>query len=287
MVVNDRIELLISKLGYNPHSFTKTLGIKSTSTIPNFLRDHSRKPSYEILNRIISRFPTVNANWLLTGDGDMILRDSNDLPAIKDRIKSIMKFYRFDEGDIIKKCGLHPATLKKVLNGSEEPDEETLLLIQRGFPNISEDWFYRNQGRMFSDFAYKSTTSGEPDTTGIPLYRDTFTKQLKGKPEGVLQISGYEDCEMAAYVSMKSMEPVIHQGDIIIMKSASRDMLLYGQTYIINQKTDHFLQVIKKGPSTDEISLVSPPGNELDPIIIRKQDITSLFLVKGYIRRTW
>jgi len=75
MTINDRIGLLMRHLGYTKYQLKRQLGIKSSSTIPNILNNPRRRPSYDVINRILTRFSNIDARWLITGEGDMFMND--------------------------------------------------------------------------------------------------------------------------------------------------------------------------------------------------------------------
>lgn len=69
--VSERIAQLIKELGYNKNSFSKAIGMGNNVTIGRIINE-KRDPSYEVLQKIIQTFGhTINAKWLLTGEGQM------------------------------------------------------------------------------------------------------------------------------------------------------------------------------------------------------------------------
>jgi len=72
--ISKRINALIQELGLNKSSFSKEIGIDNNVTIGRIVNE-DRSPSFEVLNKILNRFPNINAGWLLTGEGNM-LRDA-------------------------------------------------------------------------------------------------------------------------------------------------------------------------------------------------------------------
>lgn len=68
--ISDRVGLLISTLGYNKRTFSQAIGLSNDVTIGRIINEQ-REPSYKILNSIIQTFGNINANWLLTGQGEM------------------------------------------------------------------------------------------------------------------------------------------------------------------------------------------------------------------------
>lgn len=69
--VSNRFEALIKALGYNKNSFAKALNTNNV-TIGRIINEN-RKPSYETLELVLQHFGNINANWLLTGEGEMFL----------------------------------------------------------------------------------------------------------------------------------------------------------------------------------------------------------------------
>lgn len=69
--------VLEERLGVSNGYITKTFSKKSSM-------------GSDLLERIMKLFPQLNIVWLLTGDGDMILSDGNDMAITKDYRDSII-----------------------------------------------------------------------------------------------------------------------------------------------------------------------------------------------------
>jgi predicted transcriptional regulator len=68
--VNQRIKLIIENSGLTLNSFSKLVGIAQTS-----LRDcvvNNAEPKYSTLDKIIKSNPSINPEWLWTGNGKML-----------------------------------------------------------------------------------------------------------------------------------------------------------------------------------------------------------------------
>lgn len=70
MTVNQRIKYLINELGYNNNSFSKAIGMSNNVTIGNIVSNRGNKPSFDVLERILQKFDSVNAEWLILGKGE-------------------------------------------------------------------------------------------------------------------------------------------------------------------------------------------------------------------------
>lgn len=79
MTDKEKLELIISELCYgNKAEFARIMDI-SPQTVTNWM---NRGISKDGLTSIQKKFPSINPEWLLTGEGDMILNDS-EIPKLK------------------------------------------------------------------------------------------------------------------------------------------------------------------------------------------------------------
>lgn len=66
----DRIKELILAEGLTPASFADTIGIQRSS-ISHILNGRNN-PSLDFIMKTLQRFPNLNPDWLLLGDGEMV-----------------------------------------------------------------------------------------------------------------------------------------------------------------------------------------------------------------------
>tara|TARA_R100001480_G_scaffold134054_1_gene131146 strand:+ start:46 stop:477 length:432 start_codon:yes stop_codon:yes gene_type:complete len=97
MPTNNRLQGLINALNLNPRSFAIELGYEQATTIYNIIKRQSN-PSRSTLDKICNRFPQVNREWLLTGQGSMFntsTASSDDLTVtakqVLDRLEPMLK----------------------------------------------------------------------------------------------------------------------------------------------------------------------------------------------------
>lgn len=71
MNITERLQYIIDEVfDGNKAAFARKIGIAPTS-ISNYLgKDRSSKPSSDILGDIVTYVPSINAKWLLTGEGE-------------------------------------------------------------------------------------------------------------------------------------------------------------------------------------------------------------------------
>jgi DNA-binding XRE family transcriptional regulator len=96
--MENRIQNIIDKYGLSSNAFAKEIDV-NRSTISHILSGRN-KPSIEVLQKILKRFPDVSANWLLLGQGaidDTNLASSSQVPNENtiEKVKSIDKIVVF------------------------------------------------------------------------------------------------------------------------------------------------------------------------------------------------
>jgi transcriptional regulator with XRE-family HTH domain len=90
--ISERLNLIIKELGLSVNKFAESIG-ESQSLLHNYV--HGRSPSVDVIEKIINHYPQIDAEWLLTGKGEM-LKNKNightihgDNGSIKGNIKVI------------------------------------------------------------------------------------------------------------------------------------------------------------------------------------------------------
>jgi repressor LexA len=127
----------------------------------------------------------------------------------------------------------------------------------------------------------------------IPFYEsDAFAGPMLTFNDGVESPStyiyspGFEDCTFACRASGNSMEDKIHAGDIIACKQINnKEILSYGDMYLIVTAEYRLIKVIRKGKQRGWIILRSY-NKEYDDIDVKLDDVLSIFLIKGIIKKT-
>ena len=74
-----RIESVIEWSGLSANAFAKRIGYKSGGSIYN-KKDGSRSINLKLITKIANEFPQISKDWLLTGNGSMLLEYKTDRP---------------------------------------------------------------------------------------------------------------------------------------------------------------------------------------------------------------
>ena len=72
MDINERISYIIELKGLNKNSFSLKIGIKP-QTLHHIISKRKTKPSFFVIEKILQTFKDINAEWLITGQGEPII----------------------------------------------------------------------------------------------------------------------------------------------------------------------------------------------------------------------
>lgn len=86
--VSERFNALVKALGHNISSFARALGYERSDKLYN-IQKGKYYPSFEILDDITKNFVSVNADWLITGRGNMFLTSDQNMESRESEKKSI------------------------------------------------------------------------------------------------------------------------------------------------------------------------------------------------------
>ncbi|WP_332457483.1 LexA family transcriptional regulator [Petrimonas sp.] len=88
--VIDRVKKLMEEYSINENDFSKKIGIKQRTV--NYYLNKERKPSLDFITNIYNSYPDVNADWLISGRGEMLKQPEKEVkqiysPKVKDKFQ--------------------------------------------------------------------------------------------------------------------------------------------------------------------------------------------------------
>jgi hypothetical protein len=81
-----KINVLLEYLSLNPSDFAREAGIKNVQNIYDIQKDKV-DISKRIASKIVAKYPDIDKNWLLTGEGEMIKTTVNQNNVEGDNIQ--------------------------------------------------------------------------------------------------------------------------------------------------------------------------------------------------------
>lgn len=121
--VNSRIMQVINEYGFNKNSFSRHIGLDNNTTVGGIVAGKQNKPSWSVLQKIITAFPDLSVNWLVSGKGEMRAGKRSLFNNIHKRIdkslKDIKEKYGITVDEIILKLDTNKDTYIGWLDGIE------------------------------------------------------------------------------------------------------------------------------------------------------------------------
>ena len=88
MEANKRLEEVLRHTGLNANSLSKEIDIPKYR-IYNILQGRTQTISYEIADKIVSHYATLSKDWLLTGEGEMLVSEGTTVTGNGNAVNTI------------------------------------------------------------------------------------------------------------------------------------------------------------------------------------------------------
>ena len=93
MDIIDRLQEIIDYAGLNVSSFAKKIGVVD-QTIRGIVVQRRNKPGLDILAKILQTFTWINAEWLITGKGEMIKQETTAKTENSPSLTELIQYLR-------------------------------------------------------------------------------------------------------------------------------------------------------------------------------------------------
>lgn len=203
---------------------------------------------------------------------------------------------------LAKDVGISQSSIANYINNTTKPDTTKLDVICN-YLGVSKEWLLTGEGEMTTGTEHEKryNQSIRRETSEINLNTEGRTIryydiEASATPTEMYDLSsnikyrdivvpGFGDCEIAVNVWGDSMEPILHSGEIVLMKEWRERFIEYGQIYMIVTRGSHrMIKYIRPGMKPETISCESE-NKYYSPVEIEKEEIVKMYLVKGRISR--
>ena len=93
MDIIDRLQEIIDYAGLNVSSFAKKIGVVD-QTIRGIVVPRRNKTGFDILAKILQTFTWINAEWLITGKGEMIKQETTAKTENSPSLTELIQYLR-------------------------------------------------------------------------------------------------------------------------------------------------------------------------------------------------
>ena len=86
--VHERMKFLVDAIG-NKNSFSKSIGV-NPSVIGKIVGRRLSKPSFEVIKKIMQKYPDIDLEWLILGKGEMWKPQKPDTKKTQDQQSTLI-----------------------------------------------------------------------------------------------------------------------------------------------------------------------------------------------------
>jgi len=231
-----------------------------------------------LIEKVITAFPEINKDWLLTGNGEMLIEDEED-DEDEDELALFLreerKNYDLTLTDVHEKTGIPQKLLKEFQWGEAQlTDRQRYALTQ--YVEEAREYFQENaigipKGRITGYYYPEVNASAGFDVstfneekTRIPIFLPDFG-------DNVIFINVYGD----------SMYPKYKSGDMIGIKPVEFQYIVFGHPYVVVfDNGDTNIKYVQKGSDEHHVILASE-NPKYEPREYPLSIIRFFFTVKG------
>ena len=275
-----RIKGLVKDLGLSLSEFAKRIGTHQSS-LSRSLADGNNVGD-AMLNKISIAFD-INKDWLLTGNGEMLVQNTPEEEDEEDELATFLRVERKNYDipliDISEKTGIPQKLLKDFQWGDAELSDEYRDRLYYFIEEVRE-YFVNNaigeaKGKPTGYYYPEVSASAGFDIATfnneamrIPIYLPEFGKDI-------IFINVYGD----------SMYPKYKSGDMIGVKPTDFQYVVFGHPYVVVfDNGDVNIKYVCKGSDNEHVNLVSE-NPQYEPREYPLSIIRSFYTVKGCVNR--
>ena len=277
------IETLAEYFNITVSELAQKAGYERAQSFYDVISGKTKNISPKMADKIVAAFPEISKDWLLTGNGSMLVPQIEEVVPEDEEEYDLVLFLRDERKgyditltDIYEKTRIPVKTLKEVQQGVTELStkqknalskyiEEAREYFQEdevlGSPEGEPTGYYYPEVYAKAGFDFLSLSS---EVNKIPVYVPNFGRD-------VLFINVYGD----------SMYPKYKSGDIIGIKPVDYVYLVFGHPYVIVFNNDDInIKYVRKGSDDQHVLLVSENEN-YEPREYPLSIIRAFYAVRG------
>lgn len=199
------------------------------------------------------------------------------------RLERVIKWTGLSVNSFALNLGLKRSeNLYQIKKGNNGISRDLADMITAKYPSISKGWLLTGEGDMFME------TKTEPVVNnGVPFYgMDAVVaaqEQDLPEPRFFINMPTFSDSDIAALSLGTAMHPEIPAGAMVILKKWPVAAIIPGESYLIISPRFKGIRIIRRTENPMEYLLLPRNTNEYDPIVLDKNKITKLLIVRGII----
>lgn len=247
MNFGERVVKARELLGFNQSEFAERIELAAQSLAR--YEKNKVKPSVDFITKLTNMF-NINSNWLLTGKGEMLLKDKNRSLKVNGSDNVTINGDGSSISDSFK-------TKRKSKKASKEEKFQNIISIP-----------------YFQD-TYAAAGHGAINYDEVP-HPVSFDKSFLQKQFGIIAVKNIHIINAIG----NSMEPTIREGELLMVNPFENENMNIkdGGIYIVSCNNSILVKRIKHNPINGKITLISD-NKEYEDIHVSKEEFESCHIV--------
>ena len=215
-----------------------------------------------LIDKVVSAFPEINKDWLLTGNGEMLIEEDEEEPYLRaERNKYNLSLQRIQE-----LTNLPMKTLKAYDNGSKEMPDDILEAFDNLFQRIENEYNEREEENTTIPVLI---TDDMVSNVKVPFYEVDFAGGFTSpemfsevKPSFVISSPSFSGADFACVLTGNSMSRRIKNGSVIGLKKIHEwwEYFPTNEIYAIITKNGlRTVKIVKRSSESGYIDLIPDP----------------------------
>ena len=256
------IEALADYLKISVAELSQKAGYERAQSFYDVLNGKTKNISPKMANNIVSAFPEINKDWLLTGNGEMLIEEEEEEPYLRaERNKYGLSLQRIQE-----LTNLPLKTLKAYDNGSKEMPDDILEAFDNLFQRIENEYNEREEENTAIPVLI---TDDMVSNVKVPFYEVDFAGGFTSpemfsevKPSFVISSPSFSGADFACVLTGNSMSRRIKNGSVIGLKKINEwwEYFPTNEIYAIVTKNGlRTVKIVKRSSESGYIDLIPDP----------------------------
>ena len=256
------IEALAEYLKISVAELSQKAGYERAQSFYDVLNGKTKNISPKMANNIVSAFPEINKDWLLTGNGEMLIEEEEEEPYLRaERNKYGLSLQRIQE-----LTNLPLKTLKAYDNGSKEMPDDILEAFDNLFQRIENEY---NEREEENNTLPVLITDDMVSSVKVPFYEVDFAGGFTSpemfsevKPSFVISSPSFSGADFACVLTGNSMSRRIKNGSVIGLKKINEwwEYFPTNEIYAIVTKNGlRTVKIVKRSSESGYIDLIPDP----------------------------
>lgn len=284
--LNEVIGYIQYKTGYKTQTAIAEKIEFSRNNLSSATKGDDKYLTEGLADKIATAFPEINKDWLLTGNGSMLIPQTEEFVPEEEEEDDLVLFLRDERKsyditltDIYEKTKIPVKTLKEAQNGISELSKKQRNILSKYIDEVRE--YFQNEsigkpkgtptGYYYPEVYAKAgfdISAFNNEMQRLPVYIPNFSKD-------VIFINVYGD----------SMYPKYKAGDVIGIKPVDFLYLVFGHPYVVVfDNGDVNIKYVRRGSDDEHVNLESE-NPKYDPREYPLRIIRAFYTVEGSVKK--